>query len=100
MQDIEKIKAELLKLQNIEKANAEIKALHKLIAKAERLFLQFPEDDAIPLMISQYRHSVTEFEKMLLPSSRTGIKSCSINCDQGDFCEGGKCDINGCYKKS
>lgn len=86
--------------QNTEKLKAEIEALHKLIAKAERLFLEFPEDDTISLMISQNRHRIREFEKMLLPSSRTGIKSCSINCDQGDFCEGGKCDINGCYKKS
>lgn len=25
--------------------------------------------------------------------------SCDVNCDPSDYCEGGKCDRHGCYKK-
>ena len=49
-------------MQNIEKLKAEIVALQNLISKAEKLALDFPEDDTIPFLIKQWKAHILQLK--------------------------------------
>ena len=86
-------------------------------------FFELPDMQLKPTLLYAYTHSIegelkeikisdgcnnffyTIIRLINLPSMEFDFEvsddmvSCNLSCSPSDYCKGGKCDINGCYKK-